>query len=361
MTNLIALLVVSIGLWANVFDVRLMTVRMGYGALALGLCGLCLLQRFRVWQATRRSGLNWRLPWPARGIASATELLVSCATLLLAIEAGARALPPLINSSLIHPAHRFIWPEAYAGRNRWGLNDVNHKIKDGLRVLVLGDSYIEGAGVRRGERLTSVLQTRLKPSAPHATVIAGGECGWDTTDELHLLQRIGDEAKPDVVILGYVLNDAEGGRSSSDQPAAWEQWLLLRARSYAYYRIYRWKKPGPDAYWSRIEREHAANAPGWIRTQQALREIHDWCEQRQIPHALFVLPIFNDTAERGRPTMDQVVQTARDQGWPAFSTLDDFEGRWADFAISPDDAHPNPAGHQRLAERFANWLQTVRK
>lgn len=88
------------------------------------------------------------------------------------------------------------------GINSRGLRDREHGVKHGRRILCLGDSFTWGAGVRSDETYARILEgeTGLE-------TINAGVCGWGTAQELLWLQREGFGYAPDVVVLGFFLND----------------------------------------------------------------------------------------------------------------------------------------------------------
>lgn len=347
-------------LWVNTLDVRTGGVRVFYGLMAVWLVVSFFVRRFRLWQfAPFAQGKLATHSWLDRGLRG-LEFCLSVVMLLLAAEAIARALPPLSNSSTHYPGANFVWPDRYARRNAFGLNDQYVGPQTGHpRILILGDSYVEGAGVARHERFCSVLQSALQKTRPEARVIAGGNCGWNTQDEASFLTRHGAEIEPDVVIVAYVLNDAEGQEHLSAQPSRWEIWLQTRLQSYLCYRLFRLRRGAMSEYWNLVQQNHQPDSASWLEVESSLKSIEAWCRQRKIPCKLAVLPIFTRDADAGREVMEQVASRAKALGFHSYQTLDDFDGRWLDFAVSPYDAHPNAAGHARIAQRIEVELKST--
>lgn len=100
---------------------------------------------------------------------------------------------------------------------------------DSFRILILGDSVTYGHGVGCEEAFPYLLERLLsgsdRPPGP-TEVINGGVAGYTTYNELQQYVRVGDEVKPDIVVLALVLNDvanprlhwAGGGRNDVDIP-----------------------------------------------------------------------------------------------------------------------------------------------
>ncbi len=90
--------------------------------------------------------------------------------------------------------------------NSAGFRDVPHGTKSAgvTRVVVLGDSFVFGSGVKQDETLTHVLATRLGPTFE---VVNLGVPGYGTDQALLTLRRWGPKLLPDVVVAGFFWND----------------------------------------------------------------------------------------------------------------------------------------------------------
>ncbi len=95
-----------------------------------------------------------------------------------------------------------------------------------LRVLVLGDSYAEGLQVAGDEVLSSRLQAAFDADkGPRVEVVNAGVSGYGTADELVLLEKLGWDLEPDLVLVAFcVHNDVKDNLArplydfSSDPP-----------------------------------------------------------------------------------------------------------------------------------------------
>jgi hypothetical protein len=75
-----------------------------------------------------------------------------------------------------------------------------------VRVLVLGDSMTYGLGADNDETYSA----RLEQFHPDLEVINGGVPGYSTAEELLLLQELGLDLEPDIVLVGFYTNDLSG-------------------------------------------------------------------------------------------------------------------------------------------------------
>ncbi len=114
------------------------------------------------------------------------------------------------------PSH-FTFYKKYYHYNKWGFRDKERElanISNNYRILVLGDSFTFGAGVKYIKDLYPAvleekLSTNVSDSCNGIEVINTGLKGLSTEQEYHYLKEKGILFNPDFLILGYVLNDAE--------------------------------------------------------------------------------------------------------------------------------------------------------
>lgn len=78
----------------------------------------------------------------------------------------------------------------------------------GPRVLLLGDSFVEGYTVPEAETVAAILQRELRRSGePDAEVLNGGTAGYGTDQELLYYERDGAPLAPDITVLFFYHND----------------------------------------------------------------------------------------------------------------------------------------------------------
>lgn len=103
--------------------------------------------------------------------------------------------------------------------NTLGFRDVEHSLeKKGnlTRIVIIGDSFTFGLGVEDTEKIfVRVLQKKLDEQygVGKFEVIVLAEKGFTTTDELLVLHNTALDFNPDLIVLAFFLNDAEGAGS----------------------------------------------------------------------------------------------------------------------------------------------------
>lgn len=93
--------------------------------------------------------------------------------------------------------------------NSQGLRDVERptldKPDDVFRILLLGDSYVEGLRVPLEQTFGKVLEERLNATATRQRfeVVSAGVSGWGTDQELLWLREHGAAYAPDLILLAF--------------------------------------------------------------------------------------------------------------------------------------------------------------
>lgn len=95
--------------------------------------------------------------------------------------------------------------------NSLGLRDdeIGPKTPERERILILGDSFVWGWGVSQGEEWVSELERLLDEERGSGSVecINGGVNAYGTEAQLALLERLGPEISPDLVLVAFFTND----------------------------------------------------------------------------------------------------------------------------------------------------------
>jgi lysophospholipase L1-like esterase len=240
------------------------------------------------------------------------------------------------------------------------------------RVMVLGDSFTEGQGVREVDTLPRRLERLL--DADGAGRVEVRNCGRRATDFPQLFRNF--EAilafEPDVVVHAMVLNDAERAPAFAARQRYLNDWIVDQSR---------WADPeapafgfldsrllaftGEAARRFRVGRESTrwyremygpANAEGWAHTQGYLRQMDRRMRARGGRFLVALWPLLVGL-DRGYPFED--VHRALDAflsgaGIEHVDFLPALRGRRpADLWVYPVDMHPNAEANRLAAEALA--------
>ena len=240
------------------------------------------------------------------------------------------------------------------------------------RIVVLGDSFAEGQGVKEGDTLARVLERLLEKRAPGRYEVRN--CGRRGMDFPELFGTFEDALayEPDLVIYTLTLNDAVQPREFRDRQRFVNDWILDRTQqpdapeappSLFRPRVFDFVNDRVSALL--IGRETTrwyldmwsdANRSGIERTQEYLREMKRRLDERGARLLVAPWPLFVGL-EQGYPfapvhdTIQRFCLVAR---IPHHDLLKTFEGRpSADLWVHPVDHHPNEIAHRIAAEALA--------
>jgi hypothetical protein len=261
--------------------------------------------------------------------------------------------------------------------NARGYRDVERAISKPAgvrRVVCIGDSFTWGVSVlvddawpQRVERALS----RERGEAWEAVNLA--EPGLNAVQEASRLDSEGFAYGPDVVVVGYVLNDSEDEQAAEARRAAdWaeEQRLgpspslldhsalarLVRARVWATIENRRRVEGFRSMY--------ADDYAGWTAARRALKAMGGMCRGRGVPLVVAIFPLFGNRLDHRYPFADvhaKVAAAAADAGARVVDLLPLYRGLdWKLLVVDgADDEHPNEIAHRIAARGIARAVAEV--
>ncbi len=252
------------------------------------------------------------------------------------------------------------------------------KPKGVRRVMVLGDSFTEGQGVKVGDTCSKVLERRLNEREQGRWEVRN--CGRRGTDFPALYEAF--EAllpyEPDLVIYALTLNDADQSDAFHARQTYVNDWILDRGRQieegrapprnpldsrllgFVADRIDAWRVGRETTRWY-LDMWSEPNREGRDRTFAYVREMNRRLQERGARLLVAPWPLF--VALEGSypflPIHDEVRRFCLQAGVPYHDLLPIFRGRpSASFWVHPVDRHPNETAHRMAAE---DLLPVVRK
>jgi len=240
------------------------------------------------------------------------------------------------------------------------------------RVLSLGDSFAWGASVEFEDAYPQRLERALTRRRHEPwEVVNLAMPGMNTVDEAAQLDTEGAAYGPDVVLLGYVLNDSEDENAAEARRAAdWAEPKHPAPRGLNRSGLFRmigtrlWATAENRRRVSGYRSMYDENAPGWIAARQALKSMGAWCRQRGVPFVVAIFPLFGNPLDESYPFTEvhaKVAQAGAEAGARVVDLLPAYRGlRWDILVVNgADDEHPNEIAHRIAAGVILRALDDV--
>lgn len=277
-------------------------------------------------------------------------------------------------------------------------SDIVLKTKHKPRILVLGDSYVQGFGLANHNHLWwQQLQRQLLEAGYDVEVIGAGLAGFSTYDEYLMLSQstLLSQTNPDIIIVGYVTNDIVDGFADQETQqvataAAKEEknkenyirrlWPNIYDRMVFLYKqknsskTFIWR--GTDSFWADLYER-------WER--RAIQPLSDFIHKNFDEHQVFFVfcdPIINPVLsgkvfEANFDLKDRDAQEYLTERQQIMDVLDRHNIEYYDFTASfleeyfyqtkydyrefiamPVDGHPGPKTTQFCARKILQYLET---
>jgi lysophospholipase L1-like esterase len=238
--------------------------------------------------------------------------------------------------------------------------------------VVVGDSFAWGAGVHPEDAYPDRLEHRLNSidRKKRFEVVNFSRPGWNTIQAFEGAKRRLRHLEPDLLIVTYVLNDAE--------PSVWNERMMRRR-----VKLRLAPSPGASAWlhrhtllyrtiWERLENTRQRRAftavffqhytgDGWNECREGLEQFQRLADRLGIPLVLVVFPVFDSQIDAGYPyhELHETVATAAGElGIRVFDLRESYRGVDARrLAVTPfTDAHPNELAHRLAADAVLEYL-----
>jgi hypothetical protein len=241
------------------------------------------------------------------------------------------------------------------------------------RVLSLGDSFAWGASVEFEDAYPQRLERGLTRRRHEPwEVVNLALPGMNTVDHATQLTQEGLAYGPELVLLGFVLNDSEDAAAAETRRAS--DWVEARKQppgglfsQSALVRLVRGRIWATAENRRRIEGYRSMyrdDAPGWIASRRALKTMGDFCRAHGVPFVVTIFPLFGNPLDESYPFTEihaKVAQAAGDSGARVIDLLPRYRGlRWDLLVVDgADDEHPNEIAHRIAANALLHALDDV--
>lgn len=240
------------------------------------------------------------------------------------------------------------------------------------RVVSLGDSFAWGASVEFEDAYPQRLERGLTRRRREPwQVVNLALPGMNTVDEEGQLRTEGLAYAPDVVLLGFVLNDSEDQQAAEarrvidwTEAKSREPGLLSRSALLTMIKTRLWATAENRRRIRGYKSMYAEDAPGWIAARRALKQMGALSRERGVPVVVAIFPLFGNPLDERYPFSEvhaKVAQAAAEAGAKVVDLLPAYRGlRWDLLVVDGvDDEHPNEIAHRIAASAILHALDDV--
>jgi len=250
------------------------------------------------------------------------------------------------------------------------------KAPGAIRIVTLGDSYTWGDKIpNTSDTWPYVLEADLQAEGYTVEVVNLARNGYSAVNHSEALRRLGWRFEPDIAIVQLFLNDPlPSGPNFRAERGLWlyrTRALLpllhsdLNRNSYLYafldqrFRLAQIAKLYPDG----LAPLYAEDFDGWLAMKQALVDISEQAQRREVSVLVVLFPYLVDLAPDRYIYAEQheKIAAAVDEAglpfldlWPLYAEIDPNGKRWW---VLTWDSHPGPEAHQLAGEAIADRLR----
>jgi hypothetical protein len=245
-----------------------------------------------------------------------------------------------------------------------------------IRVVLLGDSFTEGQGVKEADTTARRLEVLLNASGGRRwEVLNCARRGADFPSLHKMFEKVLPFA-PDVVVHAMVLNDAERSPEIEARRGPMDDWILDRRRllsgetparpavmtsrlvDFVGDRVQSWRVGRETTRWY-LDLYGPANQEGWSRTQDAMRDMDRQMRQRGGRFLVASWPLLVDLDSYPFAAADETIaRFCAGAGIPRVDLRQALRGHAAESLwVHPVDHHPNEVAHRLAAEALVDSVR----
>lgn len=234
-------------------------------------------------------------------------------------------------------------------------------------ILLVGDSFVWGAGVAKEEAFGSVLEHDLASDGTPRKVYSLGIVGAGPETYVRIMEAIPTDAQASQVILAFYMNDMPMPEQLSDKLRDLSIALGTGAPTFRLLSdvVAKTLTPSADAYHAKVvdsyRKGHGSYARRWAQLETRLEQFADLAVARSSkPPILLILPIMVDFHEYPlNEAHDDLTAMARKLGYEVIDLLPFFKEQLGDgvpYRVTPNDNHFNAEVHALVAKELETQL-----
>lgn len=253
--------------------------------------------------------------------------------------------------------------------NSNGLRDYEYAVEKGknvFRIAVVGDSVTWGY-TELPYTYPKILESELKKLNGNFEVLNFGIRGTESHHHLAIVKERVMQYKPDLVILGYSLNDIRFS-TIYDKP------IIMKILQHSYFAdfisvrlgtaAWKWRygsgPEGGDVYY----REHIKmyeDKERLSRLRNILGEMRDVLSARNVKFAVAVFPFRQQLDEREPYPQKALASILKEEGIPFFDFITELKSyKPDDLYLETDFLHFSPFGNEAVARSIKSFLLSKR-
>ncbi len=241
-----------------------------------------------------------------------------------------------------------------------------------VRLLALGDSTTFGWGVEQDETYPANLERILQEKHPEVVVqvLNGGVPGYTSFQGLHHFKKNAAAYEPDIVLFGYIVQDARKTAITDKQQRLIDLEVQRRQRNPLYrlrlVRFLHWKYV-KFLSWRNQQLSDEAKGDPTAQTRVPLRDYKEniltfekLCKAQDAQLVLFGFPL--EVIGYTKHHRDLLAKVAKDRGLPHFDPSRQIHeaSRRETLYFPEDKGHPNAKGCALIAKLLADYLERER-
>lgn len=260
------------------------------------------------------------------------------------------------------------------GVNSKGYRDYEYtyvKEDDTLRIIVIGDSVVQGQGIKLDKTFPKILEKKLNNNLENKKfeVVVLAQTGYSTSQELVLLRKEVFRYHPDLIIWSYVLNDpahpvyhganGELGRYFFKPKSHFLHFILEN--------LFFIKERVKSTNCSR-EFHEFLHCVYWKEVESNIKEIGVISEEKNVPIIFLIHPVFEKNAYKTYSLSSlhkKLAQLASGEGLIVWDILDAYKHYNAEEIKMPDQSdwydcwHSNSKGHKIMGDYLYKKIGTA--
>lgn len=263
-----------------------------------------------------------------------------------------------------------VWDEKYGNLNDFGYRDHDFEVKkpsNVFRILAIGDSLTWGEGIRNIDDIyPEIFERKLTVECKDRgyEVVNVSRKGWDVKDYLAALKDPGITYKPDILMLGFYINDIELHKQDRPKtPYISENVHFYLGRvSYLYWYTYRMIRPfllDDREYLNYYLSYSAEESDHWKQFALSWKEILAVAKEHHIQPVVLILPITGWLGEKNPfiPVYTRVEELSKSNGAKTLNLLP-FVNNYSsgELAVGITDGHPNLLAHKIYGEAIFKFM-----